>query len=252
MNAENMSPTEVMRRLAEAEHLIPQRDSNFYHSVKQQYLKKGISEKQLFWMRRLLTIHVLALESASPIPNEAQLSREQKPKISSWEQWNLKTLQDKIQQARAAGLKYPKIKLICDSPECGHREYQIYWSEYFGVTSVKLGTEFIFSILESGNLKPAARYAKLTPESEQKLIPHLSFLQTFNNDPTEGAKVQGRLTGACCFCQHELSTDESLSAGYGPVCAEHFGLPWGERTGASKEKEILLSNLDAGDDSIPF
>ena len=32
----------------------------------------------------------------------------------------------------------------------------------------------------------------------------------------------------CCFCHKELTTKESLAVGYGPLCAEKLGLPWGE------------------------
>ena len=38
----------------------------------------------------------------------------------------------------------------------------------------------------------------------------------------------GRTVGTCCFCLAGLSTPESVAAGYGPVCAERFGLPWGD------------------------
>lgn len=34
-------------------------------------------------------------------------------------------------------------------------------------------------------------------------------------------------TGQCCFCNLELDTRESRTAGYGPVCAKNHGLPWG-------------------------
>lgn len=33
----------------------------------------------------------------------------------------------------------------------------------------------------------------------------------------------------CCFCGHLLTDERSTSAGYGPVCADHWGLPWGDR-----------------------
>lgn len=33
----------------------------------------------------------------------------------------------------------------------------------------------------------------------------------------------------CCFCGRDLDTAESISVGYGPVCAAKYGLPWGEK-----------------------
>ena len=52
----------------------------------------------------------------------------------------------------------------------------------------------------------------------------------FADDPIEFAATHGRRSGFCCFCGRELRTDESTSVGYGPVCAERWGLPWGSKT----------------------
>ena len=54
------------------------------------------------------------------------------------------------------------------------------------------------------------------------------LLAAFNDDPVKVAKTSGMLTGNCCFCRKLLTTGESLTAGYGPVCADKYALPWGE------------------------
>lgn len=41
------------------------------------------------------------------------------------------------------------------------------------------------------------------------------------------AAAFGKLVGRCCFCSHAIDTPESTQAGYGPVCAAKYGLPWG-------------------------
>ena len=51
-------------------------------------------------------------------------------------------------------------------------------------------------------------------------------------DPAELAGIQGRECGSCCFCSRPLTDARSTSVGYGPICAEHFGLPWGEASSA--------------------
>lgn len=43
-------------------------------------------------------------------------------------------------------------------------------------------------------------------------------------NPTEYAATYGHQTGKCCFCNIALNDPRSLSAGYGPVCAENYGL----------------------------
>ena len=41
------------------------------------------------------------------------------------------------------------------------------------------------------------------------------------------ASRYGIASGRCVFCSKGLSTKESLGVGYGPNCAEKYGLPWG-------------------------
>ena len=43
----------------------------------------------------------------------------------------------------------------------------------------------------------------------------------------DSAADLGKKYGFCMYCGHLLTTDESLTAGYGPVCASSYGLPWG-------------------------
>lgn len=45
---------------------------------------------------------------------------------------------------------------------------------------------------------------------------------------TTDAKRFGDLFGVCVFCSRKLTDERSISKGYGPVCAEHNGLPWGD------------------------
>lgn len=45
---------------------------------------------------------------------------------------------------------------------------------------------------------------------------------------SEQAAAFGHMTGTCIVCEKELSTNESLSVGYGPVCAKNNGWPWGK------------------------
>jgi len=57
-------------------------------------------------------------------------------------------------------------------------------------------------------------------------------LRRFAADPVGEAAAFGHLHGACCFCARALSDDRSTTVGYGPICADHYGLPWGERLAA--------------------
>ena len=46
-------------------------------------------------------------------------------------------------------------------------------------------------------------------------------------DPIAAAALWGQKTMTCCFCHRALETPQSVSVGYGPVCAQRWDLPWG-------------------------
>ena len=50
----------------------------------------------------------------------------------------------------------------------------------------------------------------------------------FDADPEGVAKAYAARVGSCSFCCRDLVDPRSLAVGYGPVCAENYGLPWGE------------------------
>lgn len=56
----------------------------------------------------------------------------------------------------------------------------------------------------------------------------VEFLTAFAQEPAKMAAKHGHATGACCFCSKKLTDPKSLAVGYGPTCADHYGLPWGE------------------------
>ena len=45
-----------------------------------------------------------------------------------------------------------------------------------------------------------------------------------NTDPVKAATLYGLKTGACCFCGRELTHSNSVELGYGPICAEKWGV----------------------------
>jgi hypothetical protein len=50
------------------------------------------------------------------------------------------------------------------------------------------------------------------------------------------AKQYGDATHNCCFCGLDLTDERSTSAGYGPICAGKYGLPWGEVPAIEKQE----------------
>lgn len=76
----------------------------------------------------------------------------------------------------------------------------------------------------------------------------LLALELWAADPVAIAKAHGRRTASCCFCRRKLETRESLAVGYGPICADKFGLPWGGAVATEAERkaeEAALRSEDA-------
>lgn len=66
-------------------------------------------------------------------------------------------------------------------------------------------------------------------------------------NPVEAASAVGRATGVCSFCNLSLTHATSLHYGYGPICADKYGLPWdGDRT-VAMSKEVELYPIDGLD-----
>lgn len=54
-----------------------------------------------------------------------------------------------------------------------------------------------------------------------------TMIQMLNRpDLKEHLAAVGRECGCCCFCGLELTNEGSLHYGYGPICADRWGLPW--------------------------
>lgn len=63
-------------------------------------------------------------------------------------------------------------------------------------------------------------------------------LRAFAADPEGIAAAYGTRHGRCCFCNKRLGEGEdqrSVAVGYGPTCAENFGLAWGTRAARAAE-----------------
>lgn len=51
-----------------------------------------------------------------------------------------------------------------------------------------------------------------------------ALLKQLAINPAAVATAFGKLTGNCCFCNKTLTDPRSTHAGFGPICAEHYGL----------------------------
>ena len=85
---------------------------------------------------------------------------------------------------------------------------------------------------------------KITPEGKFFAGPNVEDdvkqrIAEVGSDVVGSAKAHGAQHNNCCFCSRDLTTDESVSNGYGPICADRYGLPWIVREEFKQAKAAL-------------
>ena len=117
------------------------------------------------------------------------------------------------------------------------------------------GREWYGRVLRNGTYEPTRAANGRTDKIAQAL-------RELASDPARAAyryskatarPVGDQLIGNCCFCGQTLTDNRSLAVGYGPICADHFGLPWGDVKSiplASDVRPQLDPNVDTS--SVPF
>jgi hypothetical protein len=137
----------------------------------------------------------------------------------------LRRINELFAAALRAGLRRPKIRLrtaarrrIVLTPG---REGAVYVkAERFGHLT------YIGTITPQGEFRRGSRFLSSLHDEV------LSLVRAFGTDPLREATAYGRATGSCCFCGRTLTDSRSVAMGYGPICAGHYGLEWGERRAA--------------------
>jgi len=80
----------------------------------------------------------------------------------------------------------------------------------------------------------------VTPEFTTALV---DLLVKFGKTPARVAKEYGLLTGNCCFCNKGLTDPNSTAAGFGPVCAKHYGLTHEWKTAVAKAEAAAVTSV---------
>lgn len=101
-------------------------------------------------------------------------------------------------------------------------------------------------IYVKGERGTGAYFGKITPQGRfyqaggcpNTVEPQLLALA---QNPEEIAARYGKMTGRCCFCGRALTDHRSTDVGYGPVCAERFGLEWGKHSEAPEQQVVTTA-----------
>ena len=186
-------------------------DREFAESLLGSYRANRLSEKQALWIGRL------ALRAENPATKPGETSKGGPGPFTPLVEFMARATEN-------GGIKYPKIRLNLDGKRlvlsrAGDT------SRNPGSIHVKLNDEYLGSIGVNGS-----PYSQHTfPEAVE------AELKAIAENPAERALAHGKATGNCCFCARELEDYRSVSKGYGPICAQRYGLPWGEVDGNPSE-----------------
>lgn len=135
-------------------------------------------------------------------------------------------------------LKFPKIVLQCDGKKIT--------LALAGKTSKYPGS---INVMGEGSYPDRPWYGRVdqqgnwTPSMKVESKPEFfealqTLLVKFAKAPARVAKEHGKLTGNCCFCNSPLSDPRSTAAGFGPVCADHYGLTVEWKTAVAKSEAV--------------
>lgn len=169
--------------------------SDFAMSLVAQYDRKcTLSEKQWAWVNKLIT--------------------EQKERNANRKDINLMNIVEMFNDVLAKGPSKPKVLfralLFSVAPLHGKNAGWFYVKD--AATKVYLG-----------KISPTGEYRG---KDQKRLAP----IGELSKDELKEAMVsEGKTTKVCCFCATIIKTKASLDAGYGPICAEKYDLPWGEK-----------------------
>lgn len=175
--------------------------SDFARSLISQFEKKGsLSAKQWHWVDKLAS--------------------EKKPQRDRHGLSNINFANGVLQlmaEAQGSGLKRPRLTVgthrfsvaPLDGKNAGYVYVTTQGGTYLGKVS-RDGRYFPAPVLQKFEADELMRISQLSLEElKQEMV------------------LQGKRSSHCCFCSTTITTNESLAVGYGPVCADRFGLPWG-------------------------
>lgn len=179
---------------------VADKDKGFVGSLIEQAGKRGLSDKQWYWVVKLATAIM------APPPAAVQ--------VGSFERVYAMFMHAKQH------LQRPKIRLTFDE-----REVSIYLAS--ARSRMPDVVNVVFGDVWAGRVMPTGEFAESGRLDSETAGTLRAFLQTFADSPEQIAAEYGKLTGNCCFCARPLTDERSTDVGYGPICAKRYQLSWG-------------------------
>lgn len=196
----------------------------FARSLVQHYQRVGLTRKQLPYLHKLANDIVAAQMRAASAPVVADV-----PVVRDTFALSIVTMMQRAQSV----VRFPKVRF-----DTAHGRIQ------FSIAGSASRYAGCVMVTDGGRYGSNVFYGRITTDGEfvasRTCDPHvLAELRMIAQNPAGYAAAYGRRTGSCCFCRRELTDARSVTVGYGPICAENFGLPWGERVESTAQAIAL-------------
>jgi hypothetical protein len=224
---------ETIKNLSSNLGRLPERDRVFARSLIDQSNGRGLTPKQRFWAEKLAT-RAAGCEAPATTVDVGDFAG-----VAA------------LFATAAKHLKFPKIRLALPDGRPVALAVAGRNSRHPGTISVTDGERFGSNVWY-GRIQPNGQWTPSDAVNAATMTSLSALLSRLSTDPAGTAaayglaslkRVNGRLTGNCCFCTAGIRDERSTSVGYGPICARHFGLPWG--------KGVEAPAIDDGDVGTP-
>lgn len=219
---------------------LPEHKREFAKSLADQWATRRLSSKQYFWACKLVKMAEEAAPTQAAVPVEAAMidGIEGVAELLKRAHGHLKAPNIVLtNMRRAADGTVERIPGLPDALRIGFDkdgDKMIVRLNETWVTTRSRHTHgyrwgrserkraYLGRIFEDGKYEPFAR-------NGVDLAVVIERLRELAADPARVAREHAKLTGRCCFCNTKLEDERSTAAGYGYVCAHHYGMPWGDR-----------------------
>jgi hypothetical protein len=147
-----------------------------------------------------------------------------------------------FEKAKAASVSTPKIKFELADGDSTHT---------IQLASHKNGNVYVNIERDKKNLPgwkewktlghvDSRGYWVINRHDRDLVIPEPLFpaINELIDNPSKFGSIYGRRLKYCIFCARELTAEDSLYYGYGPICADKYGLEWGEAHTRKQEDAV--------------
>ena len=191
--------------LQEHMHLLSEKDRSFAQSLIDGFYKYGrFSDRQEPWVIKLID----------------RAKRESRESGQPKQSLDLTKINEMFDTAKGNGLKRMSLRFLDEAGAQFSVSPAAATSRNAGMLYVKSADDgYLGKIDQQGVFHGAWNTAgDATTKAQAALV-------EFSRDPVGKSKLYGKLTNSCCYCGKELNDPRSVMAGYGPICADNWGLP---------------------------